>query len=66
MAPPSLIADQDALAQLVGRLLTVARYALDTEFHRERTYWPHLALVQVAWLASPDELSAGPVGVALI
>lgn len=24
-------------------------YALDTEFHRERTYFPKLALVQLAW-----------------
>lgn len=28
---------------------TAERYALDTEFHRERTYWPQLALVQIAW-----------------
>ena len=25
------------------------RYALDTEFHRERSYYPQLALVQLAW-----------------
>jgi ribonuclease D len=25
------------------------RYALDTEFHRERTYFPKVALVQLAW-----------------
>jgi ribonuclease D len=46
----------------VDRLLVADRYALDTEFHRERTYWPSLALVQVAWPEGP----AGPRGVALI
>lgn len=25
------------------------RYAIDTEFHRERTYFPQVALVQLAW-----------------
>ncbi len=34
---------------LVVELLAQPRYALDTEFHRERTYYPKLALVQVAW-----------------
>src|SRR5262249_7273339 len=24
-------------------------YAVDTEFHRERTYYPHVALVQLRW-----------------
>ena len=38
----------DELAEYVGRLLTGDRYALDTEFHRERTYFPKLALVQIA------------------
>ena len=47
---------------LIGRLLSADRYALDTEFHRERTYWPHLALLQVAWPPGP----AGPAGVALV
>jgi ribonuclease D len=35
--------------EVVGLLLDQPRYALDTEFHRERTYYPKLALVQVAW-----------------
>jgi ribonuclease D len=51
-----------ALDNLLDRLLVSARYALDTEFHRERTYWPHLALVQVAWPAS----ATSPAGIALI
>jgi len=33
----------------LGELVDEPAYALDTEFHRERTYWPHLALVQIAW-----------------
>ncbi|MEM9202577.1 MAG: HRDC domain-containing protein [Actinomycetota bacterium] len=46
--------DTDAgLAGVVDQLLTQDRYALDTEFHRERTYWPKVALVQIAW---PGEL----------
>ncbi len=37
------------LAELVDELRGAPRYALDTEFHRERTYYPRLALVQLAW-----------------
>ncbi len=44
-----LVEDEEGLRRLVEELLAVDRYALDTEFHRERTYWPRLALVQVAW-----------------
>jgi ribonuclease D len=46
---PWLVTSGAALGELVGELSETARYALDTEFHRERTYWPRLALVQVAW-----------------
>jgi hypothetical protein len=38
-----------ALDDLVAILVDQPRYALDTEFHRERTYYPKVALVQVAW-----------------
>lgn len=36
------------VAEYVDRLITEPRYAMDTEFHRERTYFPKLALVQIA------------------
>jgi ribonuclease D len=36
------------LEEYVDRLLADTRYALDTEFHRERTYFPRLALLQFA------------------
>ena len=47
--PHEWIDTPDALADLVGSLLKEPAYAIDTEFHRERTYYPHLALVQIAW-----------------
>ncbi|MGD0983610.1 MAG: ribonuclease D [Acidimicrobiales bacterium] len=43
------IGDAAALESLVDELLSCEVYALDTEFHRERTYFPQLALVQLAW-----------------
>jgi ribonuclease D len=59
---PPLVTDVAGLEAIVERLRTVERYALDTEFHREKTYWPHVALVQIGWPDGP----AGPAGVALI
>lgn len=43
------VTDQAELDEIVAGLAALDRYALDTEFHRERTYYPKLALVQVAW-----------------
>lgn len=37
------------LEELIDELADEPAYALDTEFHRERTYFPKLALLQVAW-----------------
>ncbi len=42
------IGTSEELAEYVQRLLGDPRYAMDTEFHRERTYFPKLALVQIA------------------
>jgi ribonuclease D len=60
--PFELVTDADAFEVVLDRLGRADRYALDTEFHRERTYWPRVALVQVAWPRS----EAGAAGVALI
>lgn len=46
---PIWIDDRAGLDELIARLRDEPVYGLDTEFHRERTYFPHLALVQVAW-----------------
>ena len=51
--PHRWIDQQAELDAVVTQLLDEPRYAIDTEFHRERTYFPALALVQIAW---PGEL----------
>jgi ribonuclease D len=60
-----LVADDAALRDVVSALRTQPAYALDTEFHREKTYYPRVALVQVAWdgdlvLIDPIELDLTP------
>jgi ribonuclease D len=37
------------LEEVIDEIVREPAYAIDTEFHRERTYYPHLALVQLAW-----------------
>jgi ribonuclease D len=62
-----------ALAEVVAALAGEPFYGVDTEFHRERTYFPHVALVQLSWpghialvdplavdLAPLQEVLAGP------
>jgi ribonuclease D len=46
---------QGEFDDLVETLIAEPRYALDTEFHRERTYFPKLALVQVAWRSAEGQ-----------
>lgn len=45
----ALVTSRRKLAAVVADASTADAYALDTEFHRERTYYPRLALVQIAW-----------------
>ncbi|MEO5973763.1 MAG: ribonuclease D [Ilumatobacteraceae bacterium] len=38
-----------ALEKVLDELTSIDKYAIDTEFHREKTYFPQLALVQISW-----------------
>ncbi|MEO2157420.1 MAG: ribonuclease D, partial [Acidimicrobiales bacterium] len=53
--------DQAEFDDLIGTLAGQQRIAVDTEFHREKTYFPRVALIQIAWegglvLVDPLEL----------
>lgn len=50
------IETDSGLAALVDELSGEPELALDTEFHRERTYWPEVSVVQLGW----------PGGIALV
>ena len=55
---PIWVADDAALAAAIEVLLRAERYALDTEFQGERSYYPTLALLQISdgtqiWLVDP-------------
>ena len=60
---PTFITDADRLEALCDQLSGEQFYAIDTEFHTERTYWPALALIQLAWrdeVALVDPLAVDP------
>ncbi|MBA3653954.1 MAG: HRDC domain-containing protein [Actinobacteria bacterium] len=48
-APARWVATAADFERLCDELSTAPAYALDTEFHRERTYFPKVALMQLAW-----------------
>ena len=56
----------EALEDVIDELLLVEQYAIDTEFHRERTFFPQLALIQLGWnnrvvLLDPLAVDLGPL-----
>lgn len=65
-----LVEDEARLAELVAEASAAPSYALDTEFHREQTYFPRLGLVQLAWgerviLLDPIAISLDPLAALL-
>lgn len=67
---PELIESDEALARVVDTLASEPEYALDTEFMAEKTYYPQLCLVQLAWpgnvaLVDPFEADVRALGAVL-
>jgi ribonuclease D len=67
--PPALITSTDELAALCERLRHESFVTVDTEFMRERTYWPELCIVQLAGAeevaivdALAPDIDLGPLG----
>lgn len=48
-AIPEIIVDDARFEEIIPEILEQPAYAVDTEFHRERTYYPKVALVQINW-----------------
>src|ERR1700761_2560272 len=68
--PPQLITTSDELAAFCQRMHAETFVTVDTEFMRERTYWPELCLVQIAGEhevavidAQAADLDLAPLGV---
>jgi ribonuclease D len=64
---PRWIDDDRAFSDLVDHLLEEPVFTFDTEFHRERSYFPKLALIQLGWkggIAVVDPLACDPAPLA--
>ncbi|HEX3794649.1 MAG TPA: HRDC domain-containing protein [Acidimicrobiales bacterium] len=64
---PSLVVTPDQLDALCDDIVGEEFYGFDTEFHTERTYFPKLALIQLAWadrVALVDPLALDPAPLA--
>ncbi|MFP4511801.1 MAG: ribonuclease D [Acidimicrobiales bacterium] len=67
MKIPTPITDQRDFTALVEVLESQPVIGLDTEFHRERTYFPRIAMLQLSWedqvaLVDPFEVDLTPLG----
>jgi ribonuclease D len=66
---PQMVTTSADLDSLCKEISGEAYYALDTEFHTERTYFPKLALIQVGWadkVALVDPLAVDPAPLATV
>jgi ribonuclease D len=66
---PRLVVERSELEALCDEVAAEDVYGFDTEFHTERTYYPQLALIQLAWqdqVALVDPLAVDPSPLARI
>ena len=65
------IDEAGAFGRFIDELIGQPAYGIDTEFHRERTYYPKLALIQIAFagrnvLIDPLAIDVGPLSRVLV
>jgi ribonuclease D len=66
---PRLVVESSELESLCDEVAAADVYGFDTEFHTEKTYYPQLALIQLAWgdqIALVDPLAIDPSPLARI
>src|SRR5262249_47170000 len=63
--PMTLIAETAALAEFCSRQRLASFIAIDTEFMRDKTYWPQLCLRQIAAPQDPAAIDALAPGIDL-